>query len=453
MTFLQIVAVNMLAQVVPLLFLVWMSRLLLGRIPGRGWAPVVRTVLSGLLLISVLSVLGALCYLTGAWDWLHRTGILLWIYFSLGCEILFLRYIWRASLRDCCLCVLMIHILFSFGMLIANLYNYGVVYDLSDVSQRRTYLFWLLGIRPFILLLCGLVILRSGAGRVYQQWLEQESLHKGILILLTLYPLLEYFLEVNFYEPAPAGPYMLFPFFLLLTIHLIFVYVGRDYQQKQDIMAKQSLLRQQTIYIEKLEQIQTELRRFRHDFKNMMAGMYLQAKEGDLDAVQNFIQEMTGDFDRQVGGQIRLMQQLGNVRVMEVRSLLLDKLTRMQQEEIACELEAPYPFETTRMRRTDLCRCLGILIDNAMDEVRGHEDGQIHLMISRQDGCTTFRVRNTLYKTADLNRLGTDGYTTKGYGRGVGLESYRRILEKYDFVFSCTAVQDRCFIQEIKIQE
>ncbi len=53
----------------------------------------------------------------------------------------------------------------------------------------------------------------------------------------------------------------------------------------------------------------------------------------------------------------------------------------------------------------------------------------------------------------DLHRVGTEGYSTKGNGRGVGLSSYRRITDKYDFVLTSTAVQDGCFIQELKIQE
>lgn len=74
-------------------------------------------------------------------------------------------------------------------------------------------------------------------------------------------------------------------------------------------------------------------------------------------------------------------------------------------------------------------------------------------MISSRNGCTTFRIKNTLYGAVDFGRLGTAGYTTRGSGRGIGLESYGRILKRYDFVFSFTAVQDGCFVQELKIQE
>lgn len=449
----QITGLNMQGNIVPLLFVLWMAYILLGRIPDCRRAHIVRSLLACLVLLFVLASLGAVCYITGVWNWYHDMGRVIWKYFTLLCEMLFLGFVWRTSLRNCCLATLMIEVLCSYGQLLSSLYNYGITYDLADLAQRRSYLFWMLVIHPLFMILCGLVIHIAGMGKAYRLWLEQEKVHKGILCLLSVYPLLYFLLEKRAYEKELSGTYFLILVFLLLVIHLIFVYVGRDREQKQYIMAQQASLQQQTIYIEKMEQIQKELRSFRHDFKNMMAGMYLQAKEGNLDAVQNFIQEMTGDFDRQVGEQIRLLNQLGNIHMMEVKSLFLDKLTRMQQDRIYCELEVLSPFETTRMRSTDLCRCLGIFIDNAMDEVRGREEGRIHLMISCLNGCTTFRVKNTLYGTVDFGRLGRDGYTTKGSGRGIGLENCRRILAKYDFVFPFTAAQDGYFIQELKIQE
>lgn len=451
--FWQITGLNMQGNIVPLLFVLWMAYILLGRIPDCRRAHIVRSLLACLVLLFVLASLGAVCYITGAWNWYHDTGQVLWKYFSLVCEMLFLGFVWRTSPRNCCLAALVIELLCSYGEFLSYLYNYGITYDLSDLAQRRSYFFWMLVIHPLIIILCGLVIHISGMGKVYRQWLEQEKVHKGILCLLAVYPLLYFLLEKEAYETDMTSTYYLILGFLLLVIHLIFVYVVRDREQKQYIMDQQASLQQQTIYIEKMEQIQKELRSFRHDFKNMMAGMYLQAKEGNLDAVQDFIQEMTGDFDRQVGGQIRLLNQLGNVRMMEVRSLFLDKLSRMQQDRISCELEVLHPFEATRMRSTDLCRCLGIFIDNAMDEVRGRENGQISLMISSLDGCTTFRIKNTLYGAIDFGRMGQAGYTTKGTGHGIGLENCRRILAKYDFVFPFTAVQDGYFVQELKIQE
>lgn len=453
MSFGQIISANFLSSMIGFLFLLWMARMLLGRIPRWSGSYRAKSLMLVLLLELVMAILGAVCFRTGVWHWLYGAGTLLWTYFVVASEILLLWILYRAPLRECTLAALMNEMLYSYGEILASLYVYGKVYNVSIASERQTYLFWFLIINPACLLLCGLVIHKSGVGKVYSQWLRQEEMHKGIQALLICYPAFHFLLEEAINNEIPGRMAMLLPVALLLVIHMIFVYVGRDWQQKQYIAAQQLSIRQQTVYIEKMEQIQSELRGFRHDFKNMMTGMYLQAKEGDLEAVQSFIQEMTEDFDRQVGDQVRLMNQLANIHMVEVKGLLLEKLARMQKEEIRCELEVLRPFEGTRMRSTDLLRCLGILIDNAADEVRGKKDARIHLMISSQNGCTTFRVKNTLYGTVDFQRLGTGGYTTKGEGRGVGLESYQKILGKYDFVFPFTAIQDGYFVQELKIKE
>ena len=161
-------------------------------------------------------------------------------------------------------------------------------------------------------------------------------------------------------------------------------------------------------YIENLESLQQETRRFRHDFKNMMSGMYLQAKDGDMAAVQAFIQDMTTDFDTQVGNQLKLMNQLANIHELSVKSLLLTKLETIKQKNIRC---------------------------------------------NRQENYTTFLVKNTLHEAVNFHKIGTEGYSTKGDSRGIGLNNYRRILRQYDFVMPVTTIKDNCFIQELKIKE
>ncbi len=87
----------------------------------------------------------------------------------------------------------------------------------------------------------------------------------------------------------------------------------------------------------------------------------------------------------------------------------------------------------------------------AMEEVRGHADGSVHIMISCMEEWTTFRVRNTLFHTVDFSKIWESGYSTKGAGRGIGLASYKKILRDYDHVFFAAAVEDGDFIQELRI--
>ncbi|MCI9232800.1 MAG: GHKL domain-containing protein, partial [Lachnospiraceae bacterium] len=83
----------------------------------------------------------------------------------------------------------------------------------------------------------------------------------------------------------------------------------------------------------------------------------------------------------------------------------------------------------------------------------GREDARVHIMISSQEGYTTFRVKNRLYHTVDVHKIWQQGYSTKGADRGLGLASYRKILAGYEDVLPATAVQEGYFIQEFKVRE
>ena len=454
MNFWQAMSGNLWSMTVDVGFTLWMSHILLGRIPRHGRMHVFKCFMASVFVIVLFAFLGSACYVAGVFYWKYQTGILLWKYFSVLCMALFLRFLYRAPMKDCCIDILTVEILYSYGDYLSQLYSVGIIYNLTVPEERRRYLFWILVVVPACLVLCGFVIHMSGIGRIYRQWIGQEDVHKGILLLLFSYPAIYRMLQIIVNGRQLNGSLQLLPLALLFMIHVFLLYAGRNWQQKQEITAQQNSLKQQTIYIEQLEQIQSELRRFRHDFKNMTAGMYLQAKEGDPAAVEAFIQNMTEDFDRQVGSHVQLVNELGNVRMMEVKGLLMDKMIRMKREGIRFELEVMFPLDTTRMRSTDLCRCLGILLDNAVEEAQGKKDGWVRLMISSPGGdVTVFRITNSLYSEPALHLLGKDGYTTKGEGHGTGLESYRKILDRYDFIFNLTAARDGCFVQEFTIHE
>ncbi len=103
---------------------------------------------------------------------------------------------------------------------------------------------------------------------------------------------------------------------------------------------------------------------------------------------------------------------------MELKGLLLNKMELMKSKHIKCELEVLRPLLYTTLHGTDLCRCFGILIDNAIDEVCGKQNAYVNIMISRQEGFTTFRVKNTLYSEIDFHKIWFEGYSTKAEVQG-----------------------------------
>lgn len=411
---------------------------------------------SGIALAAVWIVMGA-----GVAASLYKAGLLRYFsvsilmeYVQLTGNALCIGILFRERFRRCWGIVLFEGIVMNFSAVAVFVLTSKRPYDLSVGEERLRYLLsnYILG--PAAVLLILFVLYQLKVGDAYRRWLEHRDVWSWGMICLSAYPVLIYGMTTLFtYGGISRNGSLSITYLVLIAALIVFHYKGREEWQRKEAAAQSLIVQQQETYIRMLEGMQEEMRRFRHDYKNMMSGMYLTAKEGELTEAMDYIRELTDDFDSQIGGQIRQMSQLGNVCMTEIRGLLLAKIAQMQKEGTVCELEVMRPFCGTGCRTTDLCRCLGILIDNAMDEVRGREDARVYIMVSCQEGYTTFRVKNRLYHDIDFYRIWQQGYSTRGVDRGIGLASYRKILERYENVLPATAVQDGYFVQEFKVQE
>ncbi|MCI8400739.1 MAG: GHKL domain-containing protein [Lachnospiraceae bacterium] len=268
----------------------------------------------------------------------------------------------------------------------------------------------------------------------------------GLEILVEIFFLMKNTMKIYFF-----GTYFITALLLLLGILFVLVYLSMKAETQAKLEAQRALLAQQSLYVQSLERMQQEMRSFRHDYKNMMSGLYLSASEGDLRPVREMLQSMTNCFDERVGEDIRQSTQLGNIRIIEVKSLVLTKMMEMQKKGIRCNLEVLYPLTRIDMDILDVTRCLGILLDNAVEAAGEMERREVDLLISSLDTGVTIVVKNPVTEVMDLNRIWESGISTKGEGRGLGLSIYREITGKYANVARSTSCRDSQFIQEWRI--
>lgn len=283
--------------------------------------------------------------------------------------------------------------------------------------------------------------------------MNEKFFRVSLTICFVLPVLLNWGMRVTGYYGKPDNIIVIFLFVLLAFVLFlsIFQYIATVEVNKQKLNAQKAILIQQQIYVQSLENMQQEIRTFRHDYKNILSGLYIQAKEGEVEAIQEFLQKMMANFDTRVGENIRQMTQLSNIHIIELKSLLLTKLMEMQQKGITCNLEVVYPVETLSMELEDINRCLGILVDNAIEEVESQINPSIEIIISNQMKCVTILVKNKAENHMKFHEIWKLGYSTKGENRGLGLYSYQKIIEKYTNVIPLTNWSDHYFIQELKI--
>lgn len=238
---------------------------------------------------------------------------------------------------------------------------------------------------------------------------------------------------------------------LLFLLIGIVVYLSKKEEYVHKRQLQQSMILQQQMYVEHLEQMQREMRVFRHDYKNMLSGMYVYAKEGETEKIQDVLEKLEIDFDYKIGEKIHTATQIGNIHIPEVKSLVLSKLTKMNKEGIDCSIEVLYPFAGIQMDVLDFNRCLGILIDNAMEAAAELEHPNVELLLMCHDRFLTVRVANSCKEDPDIAHMWKEGYSTKGNHRGLGLASYQQILARYPDVEPYTSYENSLFVQEFTV--
>ena len=298
------------------------------------------------------------------------------------------------------------------------------------------------------------LLYRLRFGRWFRLLMEDGPGRRRTALLLLA---LECSMELLLLMQSGLQPDYLIAYYLLVTTTValiagLVVYLAQRFDSARKLEAQRNVIAQQQLYERDLEAIRREVRSFRHDYKNLLAGLSEQAGQGEVDALRATLSELDAGFDRRIGEKIRASTQLGNVRAPQVRSLLLSKLAAMGERGIDCRLEVLYPVEGVGMDVWDFVRCLGILLDNAAEAAVETETPWVEVVLLAQGEGVSLRVSNPYAGTVDPDKIWAEGVSTKGEGRGLGLPGYQRIVAEHPNAASSTSWAGGVFVQELTVE-
>jgi hypothetical protein len=300
-----------------------------------------------------------------------------------------------------------------------------------------------------------LLLHRLRFGRWFRFLLEEGfGQCRTALFLFALEAAMETFLILQAgIQPEYLGPYFMLVLAMAALEAGLVIHLAQRLDAARKAAAQQDVIAQQHLYERDLEAIRQEVRAFRHDYKNLLAGLSEQADEGELDQLRAALSELDAGFDRRIGEKIQASTQIGNVRVPQVRSLLLSKLAAMGKQGINCRLEVLYPVERIGMDPWDFTRCLGILLDNAAEAALETDTPWVEIILLPQKDRLSLRISNPYAGTINPDKIWTESFSTKGEGRGLGLPSYQRMLADYPHAAASTSWADGVFVQELTVEE
>mgnify|MGYP001144574500 CR=1 FL=1 len=227
----------------------------------------------------------------------------------------------------------------------------------------------------------------------------------------------------------------------------IYIFLLREYLRERQLKESEALILQQQAYLQRLESIQMDLRKIHHDYKNVATGLYAQVESGDIKAAQEFISTKMLQMDKEIRLDMQQLNQLANIEVIELKALIMAKIMQAEKMQVQLMIEVLEPINKIPMEISDLLRCGGILMDNAIEAAAREKKPEVTIVLLKEQGKLTFIVKNPMSQTVDLQRIWTAGYSTKGESRGLGLTNLKEITRQYPDVWLETRVEKQEFVQ------
>ncbi|MER2130802.1 MAG: GHKL domain-containing protein [Carnobacterium inhibens] len=279
---------------------------------------------------------------------------------------------------------------------------------------------------------------------IYQRY-KLERFLKGMgsrrvaLIGSYLYSVILFFLYIvqyfNAYENLISG-IMLFIVIQTFFVVLIFMKEKKKQKENYDRRLVTEQLKNLKMYTDQLEENQKKLRKFKHDYRNLVLSLRttLTEQPNNIRQALDLFEEYTNTYMNQ--DYLWQFNDLGNIRNPYLKSLLISKLSLISKLKIDCHFECKDVIDEIPIHIFDLVRLLGISFDNAIEESQRVRSGKILILIFQGSIQQEFTIRNRINKQKlSLVTLKQEGYTTKQDHSGLGLVNIQEIRKKYSNLF------------------
>ncbi len=306
----------------------------------------------------------------------------------------------------------------------------------------------------YITLFCGRALkklLLSGKGilRFQQTWYLIDA---AVLLLITIY-LFDNLIpgqngsvgKMIYNNVLHISGYLLVMLFLLLAMR-------RSYQEQIQTEAKKKALQDLQDYTHNLEDMYNSLRSFKHDYVNILLSLSGYIENCGMEELKEFFENKIFPTKNLIDQGDYKLNQLSNVGVLEIKSLLSVKMIYAHESGIDVTIDIPDRVDSFLIDTVDLARILGIFLDNAIEAALETERPQIGLNIIQNQGGVSIIISNCVGdNNVALHKLKQKGFSTKIGHQGIGLSNVQKIISSYDNVLHETTMQCGYFTQHMEL--
>lgn len=275
--------------------------------------------------------------------------------------------------------------------------------------------------------------------------------NKKILIFNTIFAIIVIFIQtyliVFFNDILPT-------FVIFINIISLFAYFFISIYSLIKTMKLEKTtadLEEEKLYNKTLQILHDNVRAFKHDFSNIIAGIggYIATK--DMDGLEKYYKQLLQDCN-----QVNNLSSLSpdSINNPAIYTVLANKYYKADGLGIKINLETFIDFNNLHMGIYEFTRILGILMDNAIEAASECDKKVINVTIRNdlRQNRQLLVIENTYNnKDVDLDRLSEKGYSTKPKNTGLGLWEVNKIIKRHKNLACFTTKNSEYFKQQIEI--
>lgn len=352
-----------------------------------------------------------------------------------------------------------LHVLMALILLvISDNLSYVLAFHLLNKigGEELTFIGYLLFLIVFALLFafCYKRIVKYLTNRwVFNKYVSYILLFLGVATVVFIYINIIAIDQDNFYESVRDNLAMFLVYLTLLTIS-IFVVLYLAFKQYKMEQREQELKNFES-YVASLEQINQDMRKFKHDYINILSTLRIYIDEKNYDGLHTYFYDHILEANHQEQLNQQAMMMLNNLKINSLKGLLTTKILQAQSNHVPFYVEIVEEITDLPVDPIILNRMVGILLDNAIEAAREIVNGEVRLAFINMDETTLLVVNNTFNEEIDIkvHEIYQEGFSTKGENRGLGLANLRQMKNDLQNVSLNTKISPPYFIQEIEFKK
>ena len=244
-------------------------------------------------------------------------------------------------------------------------------------------------------------------------------------------------------------------FLLLFAVTVSLMYsIYKITIKEQDTKHRIAQFESLRIYTEKLEQSYGIMRKFKHDYVNILSTMSGFINSNDMEGLMEYYGERVLPLSHAFTESDTKLGVLSNIKDPALKGILSSKFIYTMEIGIKTEIELTEPIDKLFMDSLDLSRILGIFLDNAVEASAESKEKEIRFCMFYRDGNLWIIVQNSSSPPSyPLFQLNNPGVSSKGENRGLGLYNVSMLLNKYNSISWNTTYEEPYFTQELILSD